>query len=81
MAEISRFFAYRHLRSEAASHVVVVRRGKLVRSGRGLSFWFDPDHTSIMEIAADDRDTGGFFPSTCGPGGCARTRWTASPAC
>ena len=61
MAEISRFFAYRHLRSEAASHVVVFRRGKLVRSGRGLSFWFDPDHTSIMEIPADDRDTDFVF--------------------
>ncbi len=61
MAEITRFFAYRHLRSEAASHVVVFRRGHLVRSGRGLSFWFDPDRTSIMEIPADDRDTDFVF--------------------
>jgi regulator of protease activity HflC (stomatin/prohibitin superfamily) len=61
MAEITRFFAYRHIRSEAASHVVVFRRGRLVRSGRGLSFWFDPDHTSVMEIPADDRDTDFVF--------------------
>ena len=61
MAEISRFFGYRHIRSEAASHLVVFRRGRPVRSGRGLSFWFDPDRTSIMEIPADDRDTDFVF--------------------
>lgn len=61
MAEITRFFAHRHLRSEAASHVVVFRRGQLMRSGRGLSFWFNPDRTSIMEIPADDRDTDFVF--------------------
>ena len=61
MAEISRFFGYRHIRSEAASHVVVFRRGRLVRSGRGLAFWFDPDRTSIMEVPADDRDTDFVF--------------------
>ena len=27
MAEIRRFFAYRHLRSEASSHVISFRRG------------------------------------------------------
>ncbi len=63
MAEITRFFAYRHLRSEAASHVVVFRRGRRVRSGRGLAFWFNPDRTSIMEIPADDRDTDFVFQS------------------
>lgn len=63
MAEITRFFAYRHLRSEAASHVVVFHRGRQVRSGRGLAFWFDPDRTSIMEIPADDRDTDFVFQS------------------
>lgn len=61
MAEITRFFAYRHLKSEAASHIVVFRRGRRVRSGRGLAFWFVPDRTSIMEIPADDRDTDFVF--------------------
>lgn len=63
MAEITRFFSYRHLRSEAASHVVVFRRGRRVRSGRGLAFWFVADRTSIMEIPADDRDTDFVFQS------------------
>ena len=61
MAEITRFLAYRHLKSEAASHIVVFRRGRRVRSGRGLAFWFVPDRTSIMEIPADDRDTDFVF--------------------
>jgi regulator of protease activity HflC (stomatin/prohibitin superfamily) len=61
MAEIKRFLRYRHLRSEASSYVVTFRRGKQVRSGRGLAFWFRPDRTSIMEIPADDRDTDFVF--------------------
>ncbi len=61
MAEITRLFSYRHLRSEASSHVLTFRRGKRVRSGRGLAFWFQPDRTSIMEIPADDRDTDFVF--------------------
>ena len=61
MAEISRFFFYRHLRSEASSYVLTFRRGKRVRSGRGLAFWFRPDRTSVMEIPADDRDTDFVF--------------------
>ena len=32
------------------------RRVHQVRAGRGLSFWFDPDQTSLMEIPADGRD-------------------------
>ena len=61
MAEISWFFSYRHLRSEASSHVITFRRGQRVRSGRGLAFWFRPDRTSIVEIPADDRDTDFVF--------------------
>ena len=61
MAEITRFFAYRHLRSEASSSIIAFRRGVRTRSGRGLSFWFNPDRTSIMEIPADDRDTDFVF--------------------
>ena len=61
MAEIRRFFAYRHLRSEASSHVISFRRGARRRSGRGLAFWFNPDRTSVMEIPLDDRDTDFVF--------------------
>ncbi len=61
MAEITRFFSLRHLRSEASSNIIVFRRGRRVRAGRGLAFWFWPDRTSIMEIPADDRDTDFVF--------------------
>ncbi len=61
MAEIRRFFFYRHLRSEASSHVISFHRGDRVRAGRGLAFWFLPARTSVMEIPADDRDTDFVF--------------------
>lgn len=61
MAEIRRFFAYRHLRSEASAHVIVFRNGVRRRSGRGLSFWFRPIRTSVVEIPLDDRDTDFVF--------------------
>ena len=61
MAEIRRFFDYRHLRSEASSHIISYRRGAQARSGRGLAFWFHPDRTSIVEIPLDDRDTDFVF--------------------
>ena len=61
MADITWFFAYRHLRSEMSSHVITFRRGQRVRSGRGLTFWFRPDRTSIAEVPADDRDTDFVF--------------------
>lgn len=61
MAEIRRFFAYRHIRAEATSHVISFRRGARQRSGRGLAFWFHPDRTSIVEIPLDDRDTDFVF--------------------
>lgn len=56
MAEISRYLVVRHLRAESASHVIHYRRGKLARSGRGLSFWFAPMSASIAEVPVDDRE-------------------------
>ena len=41
--------------------MIVFRRGRQVRSGRGLAFWFVADRTSIMEVPADDRDTDFVF--------------------
>ncbi|MCA9566976.1 MAG: band 7 protein [Myxococcales bacterium] len=56
MAEISRLLFARHLRSEQSTHVLQYRAGELVRSGRGLSFWFLPMSASIAEIPIDDRE-------------------------
>ena len=56
MAEIRRIPFLRHLRAEASSHVLHYRKGQLVRSGRGLSFWFRHLSASIAELPIDDRE-------------------------
>ena len=54
MADIRSFLFVRHLRAESSSHVLLYRRGSLVKSGRGLSFWFFPMTASIAEVPVDD---------------------------
>jgi regulator of protease activity HflC (stomatin/prohibitin superfamily) len=61
MAEIRSLGAARHLRSDAASHVLLYEGGQLRRNGRGLSFWFLPLSTSIAEVPVDDRDQSFLF--------------------
>lgn len=56
MAEIRNYPMFRHLRAEPSVHVLRFRRGKLVSSGRGASFWFRPLSTSLAEVPMDDRD-------------------------
>jgi regulator of protease activity HflC (stomatin/prohibitin superfamily) len=56
MADIRRYPFIRHLHSEISLHVLRYRRGKLVKSGRGLSFFFRPMNTSIAEVPVDNRD-------------------------
>lgn len=46
----------RHLRAEPTSHVMRYRRGRLVREGPGLAFWFRPITTAIAEVPVDDRE-------------------------
>ena len=57
MAEIrNHLWLFRHIRAEASSHVLHFRGGRLVRSGRGLSFWFLPWTASVAEVPVDDRE-------------------------
>lgn len=56
MADITRLFFVRHLRADASAFVLHYRGEKLVRSGRGLAFWFMPLSSSIAELPADDRE-------------------------
>ena len=55
MAQITKYPFIRHLRADASSHVQQYRKGRRVRSGKGLSFWFSPAGTSLSEIPMDDR--------------------------
>jgi regulator of protease activity HflC (stomatin/prohibitin superfamily) len=61
MAEIKKYGALRHLRSDANVHIVRFSSGKIVQSGRGRAFWFLPHRTSIAELPMDDRDMVLFF--------------------
>ncbi len=61
MAHIQRFFFLRHLRAESTSHVLRFRRGRLIRSGRGLAFWFRPLAAAIAELPIDDREQAFLF--------------------
>jgi len=56
MAEIRRFPILYHLRSDAVSHVMHYRRARVIRSGPGLSMWFNPMTDSIAEVPTDDRE-------------------------
>jgi hypothetical protein len=56
MAEIRRFPVLRHARVNPTAHLLLVRGGRVLRSGRGLSLWFRPLSDSIAEIPVDDRD-------------------------
>jgi regulator of protease activity HflC (stomatin/prohibitin superfamily) len=56
MARISTFPFASHLRADATSHVIRYRSGAVVRSGRGLAFWFRPLDTTISEIPLDDQE-------------------------
>ncbi|MEP0506298.1 MAG: SPFH domain-containing protein [Paracoccaceae bacterium] len=56
MAQIKRYPFRNQLRAETSSYIQYFRKGDLKRSGRGLSFWFDPNGASITEIPMDDRE-------------------------
>jgi len=61
MADIKAYGFARHLRSDANVHVSRFRNGRVVRSGRGLAFWFWPRRASVAELPMDDRDMVLFF--------------------
>ncbi len=56
MAQLQRFPLLRHLRSDPNQHVLRFRKGKLIRSGRGLAFWFHPLSASVSEVPMDNRE-------------------------
>jgi len=56
MAEVKTYPWVRHIRSESSSFVLHHRKGKVVRSGPGLAFWFRPLTASIAEVPMEDRE-------------------------
>ncbi len=63
MAEVRSFGPIRRLRSDASFHVLRYSKGRRIQSGRGLTFWFNPDGASIAELPMDDRDLPFLFNS------------------
>jgi regulator of protease activity HflC (stomatin/prohibitin superfamily) len=61
MAQITWFPFTRHLRSDPSHHVLHYRRGRLVRSGRGVAYWFMPLSASVAEVPCDDRELAFLF--------------------
>jgi regulator of protease activity HflC (stomatin/prohibitin superfamily) len=56
MAEIRRFPALRHLRSETTEHILRYQRGRLRKSGTGVTFWFTPMSAAIANVPVDARE-------------------------
>lgn len=56
MAHIRNFGFIAQLRSDATSHIIRFRNGRVRQSGRGLVFWFRPLTASIAELPMDDRE-------------------------
>jgi regulator of protease activity HflC (stomatin/prohibitin superfamily) len=61
MAQILRVPVFRHLRAEPSAHVLHYQKGRLRRTGRGLSFWYRPLVSGLAEIPLDDREQAFLF--------------------
>jgi hypothetical protein len=57
LATISRFGFLSHLRAEPNQFVLHYRRGRLVRSGAGLAYWFNPLSAAVAQVPAEDCET------------------------
>jgi regulator of protease activity HflC (stomatin/prohibitin superfamily) len=56
MADITRRFFLRHLRSSGTSYVRHTRRGTVAHQGVGQSFWYRPLDAVLSEVPVDDRE-------------------------
>ncbi len=61
MSDIRRLPFVSHLRAEPTTHVLRYRRGRLISSARGGSFWFRPLTAAIAEVPVEDREQGFLF--------------------
>ena len=57
MAHVSRYPFLRHLRAEANQFVLHYRKGRVVRKGAGLAYWFNPLQAAIAQVPAEDVET------------------------
>ena len=57
MATLSRLGPWGHLRAEPNQYVLHFRRGKLVRRGVGLAYWFNALSAAVAQVPAEDVET------------------------
>lgn len=50
MADITRRFGWRHLRSAPTAHIRHHKRGRLAHDGPGLSFWYRSLSAALSEV-------------------------------
>jgi len=58
MASITHFPFLRHLRADSNQHILVFRHGRAVRSGAGISFFFNPLSAVIAQVPVEDCEAG-----------------------
>jgi len=61
MATLSRLGPWGHLRAEPNQYVLHFRRGKLVRKGVGLAYWFSALSAAVSQVPAEDVETTFLF--------------------
>ncbi len=61
MANITQYPLVAHVRGAASAHQLLWKGGRLRRSGRGLSFWFNPLSANLAEVPLDDRELAFLF--------------------
>lgn len=54
MAQIRRYPFISHLRAEPNQYILHFRRGKLVRRGPGLAYWFTPLSAAVAQVPVED---------------------------
>lgn len=57
MAHMGGFLFWRHLRAEPNQHILHFKRGKLLRSGAGVAYWFNPLSAAIAMLPVEDCET------------------------
>lgn len=57
MAQIRRFPLFHHLRSDPNQYILHHRKGKVVREGPGLAYWFSPLSAAIAQVPTENIET------------------------
>ncbi len=56
MADIKTYFFFNHIRTNPNEFILKYAKGQLIKSGRGLAFWFRPISTSLAVVPVDDAE-------------------------